>query len=84
METVELLGINGGFETAKFINVLKEYTSYTTIEILNVLNQLDNGKPITIELKPKEIVDYNQMVSKLTNLNINLGESSFRQEENFI
>ena len=80
LETLELLGVESGYSTPKLIHVLKQNTNYSTIEILDVLNKLDCGKSVVIELKDAEIVDYNLLITDLNQLNVLLGSSSFHQE----
>lgn len=80
LETLELLGVESGYSTPKLINILKRNTNYSTIEILDVLNQIDCGKSVVIELKDPEIIDYNLLITDLNQLNVSLGSSSFYQE----
>jgi hypothetical protein len=81
MHYVELLKANNINFRIKFINILKDESAFEAIELSRIYDTLLDSKKVRIEFNINGTESLNKMVLELMELNINVGNSSFHEEE---
>ncbi|MFD2915150.1 hypothetical protein [Psychroserpens luteus] len=78
---IEILKIEETTLSSNMVVLLKEYTDYSTEDLIYLINKFNTDKSVEIELVA-DIKECNQLASKLMDLNIGIGKTSFHEENN--
>lgn len=81
MHYIELLKANNKDYKFKFISVLKDECSFDTKELSSMYDVLLDSKKVIIRLKKTDLNSLNKIALEIIDLDINIGESSFHEED---
>ncbi|MBF4515577.1 hypothetical protein IRZ71_04450 [Flavobacterium sp. ANB] len=83
MHHIELLGADNKDFRIKFISILKYTSIYDTKTLSSFYDDLLNSKKVIIEFRELDNKFLNDIASKLTDLYIRIGGSSFHEDDEF-
>lgn len=82
MYKIEIKDIPSCFYQIQFINIIRDYTKYKPLEIINMINILKNGNSLIIEFNSQNILTASDFVMKLANMGFKIIRTNFHEEEN--